>query len=45
MVSSMGMVDGVYVCVYVCVMDDGMGINVSMCVWCVLWWNYSSWIL
>jgi hypothetical protein len=31
---SMGMVDGVYVC------DDGMGmcINVSMGVWCVLWW-------
>jgi hypothetical protein len=41
----MGMVDGVYV--YVCVMDDGMGmcINVKYGVWCVLWWDYSSWIL
>jgi hypothetical protein len=33
MVSSM--VDGVYVCV----MDDGMCINVKYGVWCVLWWE------
>jgi hypothetical protein len=39
MVSMVSMVDGVYVC------GMGMCINVSMGVWCVLWWYCSAWIL